>query len=162
MKRVKVDFSTTVRGGMIRASQARVVGRPLQQGEEVLAIDPSENLEYVGTVEEFSDDGRFVYLRMAWHSAALPSPLAPAAAAAIGSVPDIGLLSGLWAASANLVVGFGAALPGLVVTGMSATVGDHSVIHPPFAPVGYRPNFVDPEPGHSSSSRPRGLAGAEA
>lgn len=65
MKRVKVDFSTTVRSGMIRASQRRASAF-LEVGDRVEAFDPDEDLSFVGVVEECDDD--FAYLRMEWDS----------------------------------------------------------------------------------------------
>lgn len=65
MKRVKVDFSTTVNGGMIRASQKRA-SETLHVGDEVEAFDPAEDMEFVGVVDHLSDDGRFAFLRMQW------------------------------------------------------------------------------------------------
>ena len=73
MKRVKVDFSTTVEGGLIRASQARVTGEALEVGDKVEASDPAEDLEFVGVVDHLSEDGRFAFLRMMWEDA---SPVA--------------------------------------------------------------------------------------
>jgi len=58
MNRVKVDFSTTVKDGLIRASQHRA-SEPLHVGDEVQAFDPAENMEFVGVVDHVSDDGRF-------------------------------------------------------------------------------------------------------
>lgn len=66
MKRVKVDFSTTVRGGMVRASQSRAVPSPLQPGDRVEAFDPDEDLSFAGVVVDIDDDGRFAYLQMEW------------------------------------------------------------------------------------------------
>ena len=77
MKRVKVDFSTTVRGGMIRASQRRA-SDGLEKGDRVEAYDPAEGMEFVGTVEDLSPDGRFAYLRMDWEQ---DNVLVPAATA---------------------------------------------------------------------------------
>ncbi len=65
MNRVKVDFSTTVKDGLIRASQHRA-SEPLHVGDEVQAFDPAENMEFVGVVDHVSDDGRFAFLRMQW------------------------------------------------------------------------------------------------
>ena len=65
MKRVKVDFSTTVQDGLIRANQARA-SELLQVGDEVVAFDPAEDIEFVGVVDHLSDDGRFAFLRMEW------------------------------------------------------------------------------------------------
>ena len=65
MKRVEVDFSTTVRNGLIRASQRRA-SEPLQAGDRVEAVDPDECLTFVGVVAE-SDD-KFAYLQMEWES----------------------------------------------------------------------------------------------
>ncbi|AMU29793.1 hypothetical protein A3N97_03695 [Mycobacteroides abscessus] len=65
MKRVKVDFSTTVRGGMVRANQGRATS-PLVQGDRVEAFDPEENLHYMGTVAQVDADGKFAYLCMDW------------------------------------------------------------------------------------------------
>jgi hypothetical protein len=79
MKRVRVDFSTTVKGGMIRASQHRA-SETLQPGDEVEAFDPAEDMEFVGVVDHLSDDGRFAFLRMQWEDDSLiptPEELAP-------------------------------------------------------------------------------------
>lgn len=65
MKRVKVDFSTTVKGGLIRANQARA-SETLHVADEVVAFDPAEDMEFVGVVDHLSDDGRFAFLRMEW------------------------------------------------------------------------------------------------
>lgn len=65
MKRVKVDFSTTVKDGLIRANQKRA-SESLQVGDEVAAFDPAEEMEFVGVVDHLSDDGRFAFLRMDW------------------------------------------------------------------------------------------------
>ena len=66
MKRVKVDFSTTVRGGMIRANRERA-SEPLAIGDRVEAFDPGEDMTFVGMVEAI--EGRFAYLRMEWVAA---------------------------------------------------------------------------------------------
>lgn len=63
MKQVKVDFSTTVRNGLIRASQRRA-SEPLDIGDRVEAFDPDEDLSFVGVVTETDDN--FAYLRMEW------------------------------------------------------------------------------------------------
>lgn len=63
MKTVRVDFSTTVRGGLVRANTARA-SEPLEVGDEVLAYDPSEDMEYEATVQVL--EGRFAYLAMHW------------------------------------------------------------------------------------------------
>jgi hypothetical protein len=65
MKRVKVDFSTTVKGGLIRANQKRA-SETLNVGDEVEAYDPAEDMEFEGVVEQLSDDGQFAFLRMYW------------------------------------------------------------------------------------------------
>jgi hypothetical protein len=65
MKRVKVDFSTTVKGGLIRANQRRA-SESLVVGDEVEAYDPAEGMEFVGVVDHLSDDGQFAFLRMEW------------------------------------------------------------------------------------------------
>jgi hypothetical protein len=65
MKRVEVDFSTTVRRGMIRASQRRAL-QTLNQGDRVEAFDPDEGISFIGVVNQVDDDGRFAYLRMEW------------------------------------------------------------------------------------------------
>jgi hypothetical protein len=65
MKRVKVDFSTTVRDGLIRANQKRA-SETLYEGDEVLAFDPGEDMEFEGVVDHLSDDGQFAFLRMYW------------------------------------------------------------------------------------------------
>lgn len=65
MKRVKVDFSSTVRDGLIRANLKRA-DEPLYVGDEVEAYDPAEDMQFVGVVDHLSDDNRFAYLRMAW------------------------------------------------------------------------------------------------
>jgi hypothetical protein len=65
MKRVEVDFSTTVRGGMIRASQRRALEK-LDEGDRVEAFDPDEGISFIGVVDHVDDDGRFAYLRMEW------------------------------------------------------------------------------------------------
>ena len=71
MKRVKVDFSTTVRGGLIRANQRRATPSPLALGEHVEAFDPEEGLSFTGTVTDIDPDGRFAYLRMDWEPKAV-------------------------------------------------------------------------------------------
>lgn len=63
MKRVKVDFSTTVKGGLIKANQKRA-SEPLQAGDEVEAYDPAEEMEFVGVVDHLT--GQFAFLRMKW------------------------------------------------------------------------------------------------
>src|SRR5262245_37178873 len=65
MKRVKVDFSATVRGGMIRASQRRA-SELLAVGDRVEAFDPGEDMTFFGVVQDVDQDGRFAYLRMEW------------------------------------------------------------------------------------------------
>lgn len=65
MKRVKVDFSTTVKDGLIRANQKRA-DETLDVGDEVVAYDPAEDMEFEGVVDHLSDDGRFAFLRMYW------------------------------------------------------------------------------------------------
>jgi hypothetical protein len=67
VKRVKVDFSTTVKGGLIRANRARA-DAPLCEGDEVEAYDPAEDMEFVGVVDHLSEDGRFAFLRMQWEA----------------------------------------------------------------------------------------------
>lgn len=65
MKRVKVDFSATVQGGLIKANLKRA-SEPLQVGDDVEAYDPAEDMEFAGVVDHLSDDGRFAFLRMDW------------------------------------------------------------------------------------------------
>lgn len=65
MKRVKVDFSTTVRDGLIRASQKRAT-ETLHEGDWVEAYDPDEAMAFGGVVDHLSDDNQFAYLRMEW------------------------------------------------------------------------------------------------
>jgi hypothetical protein len=65
VKRVEVDFSTTVRGGMIRASQHRA-SETLKQGDRVEAYDPDEEMTFTGVVDHIDADGRIAYLRMEW------------------------------------------------------------------------------------------------
>jgi hypothetical protein len=65
MKRVKVDFSTTVRDGLIRANQRRASER-LDVDDLVEAYDPDEDMEFVGVVDHLSEDNQFAYLRMEW------------------------------------------------------------------------------------------------
>lgn len=72
MKRVKVDFSSTVRDGLIRANQKRA-NEPLSVGDEVEAYDPAEDIEFLGVVDHLSDDGRFAFLLMQWEDN-LPAP----------------------------------------------------------------------------------------
>lgn len=67
MKRVKVDFSTTVKDGLIRANQKRA-DTPLQVGDLVEAYDPAEDMEFEGVVDHLSEDGRFAFLRMDWEN----------------------------------------------------------------------------------------------
>ena len=76
MKSVRVDFSMTVQRGLIRANQARA-SQPLHAGDEVVAVDPAENLEFEGVVDHLSDDGQFAYLRMRWEDVT-PAPRAAA------------------------------------------------------------------------------------
>jgi hypothetical protein len=76
MKRVKVDFSTTVRDGLIRANQKRA-SETLYEGDEVLAFDPGEDMEFVGMVDHLSDDNQFAYLRMEWEDDVAVVPNAP-------------------------------------------------------------------------------------
>lgn len=71
MKRVKVDFSTTRHGGMIRASQKRAT-ETLRKGDQVEAYDPAEALTFVGQVDHLSDDGQFAFLHMRWTDKAIP------------------------------------------------------------------------------------------
>jgi hypothetical protein len=76
MKRVKVDFSATVKDGLIRANQTRASER-LLRGDEVEAYDPDDDMEFVGVVDHLSEDGRFAFLSMRWEDAAgpvLPTP----------------------------------------------------------------------------------------
>ncbi|AFJ35065.1 MULTISPECIES: hypothetical protein [Mycobacterium] len=73
MKRVKVDFSTTVKDGLIRANQARA-NAPLHEGDEVVAFDPAEEMEFVGVVDHLSTDGRFAFLCMQWEDSPPPPP----------------------------------------------------------------------------------------
>jgi hypothetical protein len=65
MKRVKVDFSATVEGGLIRANLKRAT-EPLLVGDDIEAFDSAEGLEFAGVVDHLSDDGRFAFLRMHW------------------------------------------------------------------------------------------------
>ncbi|MGO8967879.1 MAG: hypothetical protein ACLQGN_30900 [Mycobacterium sp.] len=65
MKRVKVDFSTTVKDGLIRANLKRA-SEPLHVGDEVEAFDPAEDMEFVGVVDHLSEDGQFAFLHMQW------------------------------------------------------------------------------------------------
>lgn len=74
MKRVKVDFSTTVKEGLIRANQARADER-LHEGDEVVAFDPAEEMEFVGVVDHLSSDGRFAFLSMDWEDSPPPPPV---------------------------------------------------------------------------------------
>ena len=62
MIEIEADFGTTVRGGMIRAYRSDAPGS-LKVGDLVRAIDPDEDLSYVGTVLDI--EGPFVYLQ-AW------------------------------------------------------------------------------------------------
>lgn len=64
MKRVEVDFGTTVRGGLIRASLRRFPDQTVVRGEAVEAFDDDEGISFTGVVEEVDD--RFAYLRMHW------------------------------------------------------------------------------------------------
>jgi hypothetical protein len=75
VKRVKVDFSSTVKDGLIRANQMRA-SELLLEGDEVEAYDSAEDMEFIGVVDHLSEDGRFAFLRMQWEDAetALPSP----------------------------------------------------------------------------------------
>jgi hypothetical protein len=68
MMRVKVDFSSTVKDGLIRANQARA-SEPMHEGDQVEAYDPAEDMEFVGVVDHLSEDGRFAFLRMRWEDA---------------------------------------------------------------------------------------------
>ncbi|WAC54257.1 hypothetical protein [Gordonia sp. SL306] len=63
MKVVDVDFSTTVRGGLVRAAQWRA-SAPLGQGEHVIAVDADEDMEFEAVVETIEDD--VVYLSVLW------------------------------------------------------------------------------------------------
>ncbi len=75
MKRVKVDFSATVRGGLIRANQKRA-SEPLCVGDRVEAYDPAEHMDFVGVVDHLSGDNQFAYLRMEWeYSTPVRSPV---------------------------------------------------------------------------------------
>jgi hypothetical protein len=65
VKRVKVDFSTTVKDGLIRANQTRA-SEPMDVGDAVVAFDPAEDMEFEGVVDHLSGDGRFAFLRMEW------------------------------------------------------------------------------------------------
>lgn len=65
MNRVKVDFSTTVKNGLIRANQSRA-DEQMFKGDEVEAYDPAEGMVFVGVVDHLSEDGRFAFLRMYW------------------------------------------------------------------------------------------------
>lgn len=64
IKTVRVDFSRGLSDGLVRASQGRA-SAPLEVGDEVLAFDPGDEMEFNGTVERLDDDG-FAYLRMDW------------------------------------------------------------------------------------------------
>jgi hypothetical protein len=73
---VKVDFSRGLRGGLVRVSQRRAP-EPLHVGDVVNAVDPAEEMEFTGTVERLTEDGRFAYLLMDWEDATsgnLPAP----------------------------------------------------------------------------------------
>lgn len=48
MKRVEVDFSTTVRGGLVRASLLRFPDQQAVRGEQVEAFDDDEGLSFTG------------------------------------------------------------------------------------------------------------------
>jgi hypothetical protein len=72
VKRVEVDFGTTVRGGMIRASQHRAGPDTLEIGDRVEAFDPDEGMSFTGIVEDADD--RFAYLRMEWRSVPTNEP----------------------------------------------------------------------------------------
>jgi hypothetical protein len=69
MKRIKVDFSATVRGGLIRANQKRA-DATLHVGDRVEAYDPAEDMEFTGVVDHLSADSQFAYLRMKWEDSA--------------------------------------------------------------------------------------------
>lgn len=76
MERVKVDFSATVKGGLIRANQKRADG-PLHVGDKVEAYDPAEDMQFIGVIDHLSDDGRFAFLRMEWEdNTPVPSNMA--------------------------------------------------------------------------------------
>jgi hypothetical protein len=62
---IEADFSTTVRGGMIRAYRSDAPDS-VEIGDVVRAVDPDEGLSYVGTIYEI--DGPFIYLVMHWHN----------------------------------------------------------------------------------------------
>lgn len=65
MKTVKVDFSQGLRGGLVRVNQRRA-SEPLIIGDLVEAVDPEDDMTFIGTVERLDDEGRFAYLRMDW------------------------------------------------------------------------------------------------
>lgn len=64
MIEIEADFSTTVRGGMIRAYRSDAPG--VEVGDFVRAVDYDEELSYLGTVYEI--DEQFVYLVMHWRN----------------------------------------------------------------------------------------------
>src|ERR1700677_502924 len=74
MKRVKVDFSTTVQDGLIRANQKRA-DETLIEGDEVVAFDPAEDMAFVGVVDHLSRDSRFGFLRMQWEDTPPAPPM---------------------------------------------------------------------------------------
>jgi hypothetical protein len=90
VKRVKVDFSATVNGGLIRASQKRA-SEPLHKGDEVEAYDPAEDMEFVGVVDHLSDDRRFAFLRMQWEDAPPAPPVSTPTFAYVTQTKTVGI-----------------------------------------------------------------------
>lgn len=75
MRHVEVDFSSTVRGGLIRAHLRRFHGAEVIVGEAIEAFDDDEGLMFSGVVDHI--DGDFAYLRMDWTDAQPASPMTP-------------------------------------------------------------------------------------
>ncbi|MFB1299078.1 hypothetical protein ACAG24_026585 [Mycobacterium sp. pW049] len=67
MKSVNVDFSRGLQGGLVRANLRRA-SEELLVGDEVLAIDSAEDMEFTGTVRRIEDG--FAYLEMNWEDSA--------------------------------------------------------------------------------------------
>src|SRR4051794_292078 len=68
MNKIRVDFNSLGRGGMVRASVRRADQAPTP-GERVVAVDPDEGMEFAATVESVDQVTGSVWLVVEWEPA---------------------------------------------------------------------------------------------
>jgi hypothetical protein len=68
MKQIKVDFNARGRAGFVRASLGATVGAPLEQGEDLLAIDLEEGIQASARVAEVDPDAGIALIEVDWDS----------------------------------------------------------------------------------------------